>query len=171
MRISTSDKNYANALIQIEEAEANIKIIEEILSKSPDLSDILVNPSISQDIKYSIITEIFSKDVSAKIVEFLKILVNKKRFGEFNTIAAAFYKKLDEINDIKRVEVVSAVDLNNDTRKRITERLQTKLQKTIIPQWSINEEIIAGLVIKIEDDIIDASLKNKIESLGKGISK
>ena len=50
---------------------------------------------------------------------------------------------------------------------RINEKLHTRLQKNIIANWTTDENIIGGLIIKIDDDIIDNSLKNKLEKLSK----
>jgi F-type H+-transporting ATPase subunit delta len=170
-RITISDKNYANALVQIghKDAAKNIEIIQKILAGSPELTEVLVNPAVSEGVKYSLIEEVFSKAVSKKMVGFLKVLVNKKRFGEFDTIVAAFEKELDEINNIKRVEVVSAVKLDDKIKKKIADKLNKKLQKNIEAQWSVDDGIIAGLVVKIEDDVIDTSVRTKIENLRKNI--
>ena len=53
--------------------------------------------------------------------------------------------------------------------EKIINKLSEKLNKTIIPTWETNKEIISGLVFKIGDDIIDTSLLNKVESIGKNI--
>jgi F-type H+-transporting ATPase subunit delta len=168
--IKVSDKIYANALVQLGESDKvakNLEIIQKILT--PELNEVLINPAVAEDIKYSIIEDIFKRDVDKKMVEFLKILVSKKRFGDFETIAAAFNAELDKINDVKRIEIVSAVDLDAKTKKNITEKLKGKLGGEIKAQWTTEEEIIAGLVIKIEDDVIDTSLRTQLESLKRNI--
>lgn len=177
-QISLSAKNYAYALVKLgqdglisyDDIYKNLEIVNEIISSSTDLTNVLDNPSISDETKYSIIDEVFSNQIDKLIVDFLKILIEKKRFREFNGIVEAYRAELDKINNIKRIEVISAVDLNEETKKKIIEKLQNKLQKNIIAEWQINEEIIGGLVIKIDDDIIDSSLKNKLENLSKNLS-
>ena len=96
-------------------------------------------------------------------------MIDKKRFYELNEIIEAYSNKVDEIHNIKRVEVVSAVEVSDNRKQRLIEKLQSKLNKTIIANWTINPNIIGGPVIKIDDDIIDSSLKNKLENLSKNI--
>lgn len=177
-QISLSAKNYADALVKLgkdgvlsfDDIYKNLEIVNEITSLSPDLVNVLENPTISVDTKNSIVEEVFSNQIDSHIKDFLKILIEKNRFNELKGIIEAYSVELDNINNIKRVEVTSAIDLKEETKQRIIEKLQTKLQKTVIAQWLKNEEIIGGLVIKIDDDVIDSSLKNKLENLSKNLS-
>lgn len=177
IQISLTAKNYADALVKLgqdkvisyEEILNNLVYIQDTFNSSSDLKLVLDNPAVSDEVKYSIIDEIFTGNINIKIREFLKILIEKKRFNEFEGIIAAYTDELDKINKIQRVEITSAIDLNDDMKQRITEKLQHRLQKNIIADWQVNEDIIGGLVVKINDDVIDSSLKNKLENLSKNI--
>lgn len=177
IQISLTAKNYADALVKLGQDNVvsyddilnNLEIIQEICNKSNDLTAVLENPAISQDTKISIIDEIFSKYVNEKIRDFLKILIEKKRFNELDGIIAAYQEELDKINNLQRVEVISAIELDDNSKQKIIDKLQNRLQKNVIAQWQTDEEIIGGLVVKINDDVIDSSLKNKLENLSKNI--
>lgn len=169
--VSTSAKTYAESLIQ---ADSNYQIIlnelntvKQIIEQASELTQTLENPTISIQIKFEIIDEVFKNQVSEKIVNFLKILVDKKRFNELKDIITAYSDNVDELNNVKRVEVVSAVELSEEQKQRTIEKLQKRLEKNVIVSWTQNEKIIGGLVIKIDDDIIDSSLKHKLEILSK----
>lgn len=171
MKISTSAETYADSLIKADENFEQIlndlNEIKEIISQSDEFNNVMENPSIQNEIKFEIIDEIFKNKINDKLVNFLKILVEKNRFNEFNQIIQAYSNKTDNINNIKRVEVISAIDLTEDQKSRINEKLHTKLQKNIVAKWTTNENIIGGLIIKYDDNVIDNSLKNKLEKLSK----
>lgn len=177
-QISLSAKNYADALVKLgqdgiisyDDIYKNLDIVNQITLQSPDLVTVLENPTIAFDTKNSIIEEVFKNQIDSHIKDFLKILIEKNRFNELKGIIAAYSKELDNINNIKRVEVTSAVDLNDETKQRIIEKLQNKLQKSVIAEWQKNEEIIGGLIIKIDDDVVDSSIKNKLENLSTNLS-
>ncbi|CCY63575.1 aTP synthase subunit delta [Clostridium sp. CAG:967] len=177
IQISLTAKNYADALVKLGQDNVisyddilnNLEIISEICTQSKDLTGVLENPAISDETKFSIIDEVFTKYVNVKIRDFLKILIEKKRFKELEGIVAAYQEELDKINNLQRVEVISAVELDDNSKQRIIEKLQKRLQKNVIAQWQTDEEIIGGLVVKINDDVIDSSLKNKLENLSKNI--
>lgn len=176
-QISTSEKIYADSLIQagkdgamkFDDILKDLNTINEITSQSKDLVQVMENPAIDDKTKYEIIDSVFSGQINNKIINFLKVLIDKKRFNELDNIIQAYSDELDKINNIKRVEVVSAVELTDEQIKKLTEKLQHKLQKNVIISREINKDIIGGLVIKIDDDVIDNSLKNKLESLSKNI--
>lgn len=177
IQISLTAKNYADALVKLGQDNVisyddilnNLEIISEICSKSKDLTDVIENPAISDETKFSIIDEVFTKSVNEKIRDFLKILIEKKRFKELEGIVAAYQEELDKINNLQRVEVISAIELDDNSKQKIIDKLQNRLQKNVIAQWQTDEEIIGGLVVKINDDVIDSSLKNKLENLSKNI--
>ena len=179
IQISSIAKNYANALIKLAEDNVvsydeilkNLETIKEICENSEDLCRIFNNPAISNEIKYSIIDSVFIKDINPKLINFTKILVEKGIFNEIAGITKAYNNELDKINKIQRVIVTSAIPLDEDTKQRITEKLQIREQKNIIADWQIDEDIIGGLVVQIDDNVIDSSLKNKIENLSKNIIK
>ena len=169
--MSISTQMYAESLIQTgfepEIVMQNLNTVKEIIESSTELQDAIKNPSIKIDTKFEIIDEIFKTHIDEKIINFLKILVSKDRFSELNGIIDAYSNKTDEINNIKRAEVISAIELSDEQKQKIVDKLQNKLQKTVIPTWNTNEDIIGGLVIKIDDDVIDNSLKNKLERISK----
>lgn len=177
IQISLTAKNYADALkelgqdnlISYDDILKNLELIMDICANSKDLSNVLNNPPISDEIKYSIIDEAFKKDINEKITDFIKILIEKKRFNELAGIIQAYKNELDGIKNIQRVEVISAISLKEEFKTRIIEKLQKRLNKTVIANWNVNEDIIGGLVVKIDDDIIDSSLKNKLENLSKNL--
>lgn len=177
IQISTSAKIYADSLIQAGK-DSNINYndilnelneIKEITEQSEDFVKTMISPSISDGTKYEILDNIFSNKINEKIINFLKVLVAKRRFNELNKIIQAFSDEVDKINNVKRVEVISAADITDDRKQRIVEKLQHKLEKNVIVNWTQDKDIIGGLVIKIDDDVIDNSLKNKLEKLSKNI--
>ncbi len=168
-------QRYAEALVEIakdgkltfEKISTDLNLINEILTQSTDLGTFLNNPITSIEDKKEIINKVFSQEIDPLIVNFLKVLVDKNRFNTFNDILDAYNESLDDINNISRIQVTSAVAMNEDAKNKLKTKLETKLKKNVILDLDINSNIIAGLVIKIGDNIIDMSLKNKLESLSK----
>ena len=177
--VDISAKIYADALIELgqkgdisfDEIKKDMSVTAEILQKSPDLKNVLTVPVFSLEQQLSVADEVFKPVLNYKILNFIKILIEKRRFNEFDKITEAFYNAVDDFNEIKRVTIISAVDLDEENKRKITDKLQTKLQKNIHTNWIVNEEIIGGLVIKIDDDVIDTSIKTKLENISKNIIK
>lgn len=174
-QITLSSKIYADTLIRLgqdgsvsfDEILENLENIQKICASSKELVTVLQNPTISINIKNSIIDEVFSQNIDKKIKDFLKIVIEKKRFNEFNSIVSSFKTELDKINNIKHVEIISAINLDDNTKQTILAKIENKIQKQVIANWTVDNSIIGGLVIKFDDNIIDSSLKQKLEKLSK----
>lgn len=171
MRISQSAKNYSDALIDLDLANdvtlVDMVKIEEVLNSSKELCETLNNPTLNTEVKIAILNDIFKGKINDKIYEFLVLLIKKNRIKQFSEIFTSYKKKLHDIQNIKEVEIMSAIELSDEYKKKIITKLENKLNKRIIPNWQISTDIIGGLVIKIDDTLIDTSLKNKIENLSK----
>lgn len=174
-QISQTAKTYADALIETNQSNDDIlkdlETVSKIINSSNDLKTVLNTPAVPVEQKINIIDDIFKSQVNQNILNFLKILAEKKRFNEFEEIFQAFKNKLDEAQEIKRITVISAIELSDEYKTRITDKLKEKLQKNIYADWQVDSEIIGGLIIRIDDNVINTSIKNKLENLSKNIIK
>lgn len=176
-QISLSAKNYSKALVEMvrdnvisfEDLSKDLATVSEILETSQDLRLTLENPTVSEEVKSQIVEEVFKNEVHPQVVSFLKVLIDKNRFSEFSQIKADYEIKLDDVNKIQAVEITSAVVLSEEYRERILQKLSEKLQKNIRPNWKVDENIIAGLIYRINDNVIDTSIKSKLDKLNKNL--
>ena len=95
----------------------------------------------------------------------------RQRVNLLPQIKDEFLKELEILKNIVRVDVISAFELSDDKKNYVNERLAEKLDKNIITNWQIDENIIAGLVFNINDLVIDNSVRHKLEKLSKEIIK
>lgn len=176
-QISLSAKNYSKALVEMvrdnvisfEDLSKDLATVSEILETSQDLRLTLENPTVSEAVKSQIVEEVFKNEVHPQVVNFLMVLIDKNRFSKFPQIKADYEIKLDDVNKIQSVEITSAVELSEEYRERILQKLSEKLQKNIRPNWKVDENIIAGLIYRINDNVIDTSIKSKLDKLNKNL--
>lgn len=176
-QIPISSKKYSEALMAVikdgclsyEDAENSLNTVSDILNMSEDLVFTLNNPAIPVDTKISVAEEVFQKDVNSIILNFIKILIEKNRLAEFSKIKADFDNKLDIVNNVQTVEITSSISLNGEYKDKIVRKLSDRFKKNIRPVWSVDEKIIAGLIFKIDDNVLDTSLKTKLDKLSKNL--
>ena len=105
------------------------------------------------------------------MVNFLNILIDEGRFNALNEIinkySEIYYK---EKNIIKPV-IISAVELDDNQKQAVLNKLEAKLKKQIEPEYIINNDIIGGLIIEIDDKTIDCSIKTKFDNMRKELAK
>ena len=149
----------------------DLKEINFIISESKDLSEVFANPSISQEEKQVVLEKIFKTRLMPIVYDFLITLNSKNRLGIIDAIVEEFRKELEEFKNIKRVEITSAIELDEGKKNYIKEQLAQKLQKEIYPTWNVDSGIIGGLVFNIDETVIDNSIKHRLENLKKQITK
>ena len=172
-------RRYAKSLIELmldsennqEEIKSDLKNVEEILNSSPELNSVMTNPIVSAYDKEQIINSVFERDTKETTRNFLKLLVEKNRFNLIFQIIEAYNKMLDKINNLTQVSVTGAIELDENLKSEIENKIKEKLNKEINITYNTDSSIIAGLIYKIEDDVLDTSLKCKLEELKKELIK
>lgn len=164
---------YAEALLNIAQKQGNVSeatkhlsSISLVVSESKDLREFLFNPLVSNLIKKDTIYNLFSDQVSNYILNFLFVLVDRRRISCLNIIINKYLELAYQLESITIAEVSSAVDLSDNQQNSLIEQVklitQTNKVKLIA---SKNPDLIGGFVIKIGSKIIDASLLGKLNRI------
>lgn len=174
IRVATSEvaKVYAGALLEIGHEKNAISKIEEELSF---LADLLKNdhdlmryfsaPGITKDAKKQFVDKVFGSELSELIVNFLKVLIDNGRQQDIPAINVAFSELLDIVNNRQKITLVSSVKLDSDIIKSIKKGLEDRFNKNIIVEEVIKPTILGGIIVQVDDLIIDASLENDLFKL------
>lgn len=175
-----ASKKWAKALIELaqeneeiskEDILKDLRDINETISSSDELSNVINNPSISTEEKQIIICKLFQNRVMPIVYNFLFVLNLRKRLNLIGEIADEYEKELEILNNIVRVDITSAIDLNDERRNEIKCRVAEKLHKDIKVNWGVDSDIIAGLIFNINDTVVDNSIRHKLDKLSESIVK
>ncbi len=156
-------KNYSKALFNIASQQQVLPQIKEQLAElnklfTPALLSNLKNPTLNKNSLLVVVKKIIEKSKFLPIINnFLLVLANNKKIHLLAEIQQQFLYLYNKYNNILQIEVISTTgNINIDEINNI---LSEKLpfQKFIISQKS-NSQILAGLQIKLENTIFDASL-------------
>jgi F-type H+-transporting ATPase subunit delta len=97
---------------------------------------------------------------------FLDLLAENGRVDYLPEIADRFDELKAEDQNVADVEVVSAAELNEAQRERLTQALRARLRRDVRLQCTVDPSLIGGAVVRSGDMLIDGSLANKLERLG-----
>ncbi|MCL5666697.1 MAG: ATP synthase F1 subunit delta [Patescibacteria group bacterium] len=121
---------------------------------------------------YDAVSETNPKDHGLVMDNFAKILAQNGDLGKFPEIEAA-YKKIDrEAKGIKEAEVTVAreMELNQQIIKELNNAVQASgLSSQLEVKKKVDESIIGGVIVRVNDTLIDASVKNQLENLNKSL--
>lgn len=173
-------KRWAKALMELACEEENISkedILDDLreiastIDSSEELSNVINNPSISTEEKQIVLCKLFQTNIMPIVYNFLFVLNLRKRVGIISEIANEFEKELEQLKNIARVNVTSAIELTEERKEDIKSKISEKLNKDVVIDWGVDNEIIAGLIFNIDNNILDNSVRNKLEDISKTIIK
>lgn len=167
-------KRWAKALMELlqedegiskEDILDNLKEVNETICGSSELSDVLNNPSVSLEEKQTVLSKLFENKLMPIVYRFIITMNARGRLGILGTVIDEFVHTLEEMRNILRVSITSAIELSDDKKTDIRNRVAGKLQKDVIPEWHVDSDIIGGLIFNIGETIIDNSIRHKLEDL------
>ena len=137
----------------------------EILDSEPEFKAFMDYPAISAEEKKKVLKEIFEGRICRELMNFLCVLVDKRRTDRFGYIMKV-YKNLTEREDgVSYGTVYSVVKLDDDRLASLQEQTSKLLRMNVKLENEIDESLIAGVKILVEGKIIDASFRKKFDEL------
>lgn len=167
-------KRYSDALVAVaqsqgetEEVYNDLNMVSDSLSSVKQMGNFLSHPVIPLSEKKDMVNSVFKNRVRQSTFNLLNILLEKNKIDLVSTIFYCYEESLDRAKNILKVDVVSAVEIDEDLKQKLKEKLENKLQKAVKFEYELKPEIIAGLVLNIQDKVIDGSMASKLESFKK----
>ncbi len=166
------DKVYAMAIFEIaveknmlDDYKSELDAISVVFKEQKDFFEFFRSPRIRKDKKKEVINNIFKDKVSDDILNFLFVLIDKKRGYRIDGIAREFSILYDEKNKIVDAHVKSVVELDDNTKKNLISKLSDISGKHIRLTCEVDKSIIGGLWVKVGDKVIDSTVKEELKRL------
>ena len=169
-----SGKRYAQAAFELareknelESWQVDLRKIAE-LSTDESLTDLLENPRLSFQLKRELL-ETRLGDISALALNLACLLVGKGILGIAGDISREYDRLLDAHRGIEHAEVLTALSLDEGDKQRLSSKLGELVRRKVIVDARVDPAIIGGFKAKVDDMLIDASVRNRLESLRKSL--
>lgn len=174
-------RRYARALFAIGQAEGDAALksygtdlanLAEVLEGAPELVKIFKNPIFSAEEKKGVVKKVMEKTgPTPMVVNFCSLLADKDRLACLPEIEKYYSELLDAAQGLLRGELVTAVKLTDKMQKDVQKKLETQAGKTIALDFEVDKEILGGLMLKVGDKVLDASIRAQLEILKENIKR
>jgi len=109
-------------------------------------------------------------DIPDVIPRFIAVLAHNKRFNLIPDIARLFVAAVNRANKTLVAEIISAMPFEPESERKLIDRLMKKYGKNVKASITIDASLLGGAVIKINDTVIDGSVKGRLQALTKALN-
>lgn len=170
--ISLITNRYACALAdlaekteQLDDFNIDLSKIKSLFDSNIELKFFLEHPTIPLGDKKEIIEKIFKDSVSQYVLNLLKLLLDRNRINLLSGIASSYTNILNEKKNITIAKVVTAIEIPEYIKEKLKNKLKETFSTEIYIETQIDPAIIAGMIVKIGDKIIDGSIRARLDNL------
>ena len=177
MKGSKVAARYATALLElaieqnkIEQISGDMNFLLETSNETRDFQLLLDSPIIKGDKKIAIFNELFGQFEEVSMA-FVKLITSNGRESFLPSIAESFDTQVKEYKGIIPVTILSAVKLDDSTKKIILQKVENHVTGQLEVTELIDESLIGGFIVRMGDKQIDASVASQFNDLKQRLTR
>lgn len=149
----------------IEGTAKDMEFVGKVLSESREFRLFVASPIVSTPKKRAVFGEVFGPRVGRETMTFINLLTAKSREAVLFDVAGQFKELHDEKLGIVNVEVRTTLEVNYAQEKELRMQLERITGKKVRFHFAIDKTIRGGIVVRIGDTVLDASVTRQLEQL------
>ena len=173
MNDSKISVRYSRALFQsaldkklLDEVNQDMIFIAEIC-QLPDVKELLTSPIIVPSKKADILHKILGKELNELTLSLVDIVVKNGRERYIPAIARVFIHETMKFNGVTKSVLTTAVKVDENVRKQVSGLISDLFKTRVDLEENIDSDIIGGFILRVDDNYIDASIRNKLRKIRK----
>jgi F-type H+-transporting ATPase subunit delta len=163
---------YAEALFDLAQERGTtaawageLSSLAQLMATTPDLVAVLTHPEVPVARKRAVLTTALTGQVAGEILAVLLLLVRRGHEPDMATVADIFQERWNRARKVLPVTITAAAPLTDSQRASLTAVLHRRTGATVELRELVDPTVLAGLVIRMGDRVIDASARGTLESL------
>lgn len=172
---------YARALVELatqpgatvapERVLKELDAFVDLFQAAPALRNVLLSPAVPMAQKRALVTKLVRQlGLSDLVRRFLLVTVDRRRVNLLPAIREAAESLLDERLGVVRVDITSARQLSPSQQAALLGSLERLTGRRPRPRFSVDPELIGGLVARIGSVIYDGSIRGQLEVLKRRLA-
>ncbi|HEX2031068.1 MAG TPA: ATP synthase F1 subunit delta [Actinomycetota bacterium] len=171
-------RGYAQALFAVAEAEDALDAVEDELFRfartvesQPDLRQALTDPGLPAERKRALLEDLLGDRANQHTTNLLAFIVEQGRARQLTAIADELAQVAAERRQRVVAEVRTAIPLDGEARERLAEALSRATGKKVELKALIDPSVIGGVVARVGDQVIDGSVRRRLELARERLSE
>ena len=156
--------NFARVNCGPAKALEDLVAVKNIIRDNPGFKDLMYNPEISYLEKCMVIDEGIRDGISDEMRNFMKLLLEKKRFDIFQDVAEYLRVKYGHQGQVD-VLLKTAFPLDLEVIEKIQAALRNKFKQDLRFYIDLDGSLLGGVQVVIGNTIIDGSIRKRLQEL------
>jgi F-type H+-transporting ATPase subunit delta len=155
---------------QLESVGESLAVVRAALDESDDFRELTTSPLIGRDEKVkAVIAAAGAMGLDPLTTNFLGVLAHNRRLAKLGQVIRAFNTLASRHRGEINAEVTSAHPLDDDQVEAIRQNLRTRMGRDIAVEMNVDRALLGGLVVKIGSQMIDGSIRTKLNNLAQAM--
>ncbi|MDO4269999.1 MAG: ATP synthase F1 subunit delta [Eubacteriales bacterium] len=137
----------------------------DVFGQQPDFLKLLQTPSIALEDKQNTLRAVFEGRIEPFLLNFLMLITEKGRAGLLHDMYQAYKEHYYFENGIVEVRAVTAKPMSDALLQKLKTKMSAVTGKQVVLVPSVDESLIGGIVVKIDNEQFDTSLRTRISEL------
>jgi ATP synthase F1 delta subunit len=170
-------KVYARSLFEVAREQGKLDLVREQLGEFVDalnqyreLAIFFFSPYFSVREKEDALARVLV-DAEPIFLNFLSLLIEKHRMPVIFRIRDAYEQLWEEENRMLPVEITSAIELDPGTLEGLSREISERTGRKVKLAAHVDPDILGGLVLRVGNSILDASIRNRLEQLRRHVAQ
>lgn len=167
---------YAGAILQLAESQGDVEVLFEELRNfadcvehDADLRNFVSSPIVGVEARRKTLEKVFRGKRTDLFVDALQVMNRKGRLGLISAVAEAYRLQREALRNRTEVRVQSASPLTEELRNMLKDAAARRIGREVDLVEEVNEALIGGLVLRIGDEKLDASVATRLRRLGDSL--
>jgi F-type H+-transporting ATPase subunit delta len=172
---ATVARPYAEAVFGLADKGGNSGKWLEMLATmaqvagNPDMQACIGNPNLGAKQLYDLFVALCKQDLPAEARNFVRVLIDNGRLGLLPEIHAQFAELKNQRDGVLEAEIRSAFPLDNAQITGLVAEVSRRFKRHVQPRVTLDKDLIGGVHIKVGDEVIDGSVRGKLESMATAL--
>ena len=174
---AASARRYAQAVFELalenrelEKWFDDLTLLSDSVSNQEFL-DFLSQPRVTSEEKIRVVRDALGDLVEPLALNLMSLLATKNIAHILPGITDQYQELLDAQQGIERAEAVTAIPLDDDVQRRITEMLSAVSGREVRLTTRVDVEILGGMIVRIGDRVMDGSTRSRLRAMRRELAE
>lgn len=150
---------------KIDEYQQEMELVVQTIAEIEYLKEYLAHLLIPAKEKKQVAAKVFADKVSQNTLNFLLLIVDKRREAYISLITEEYRNMADESRNITKAELTAAREVPEDEIEALAEKLSKATGKIVKLTQKVDPSLIGGVKLRVGDQVIDGTVAKKLEIL------